>query len=143
MNELEILIERFKQHGYKMTPQRRTILQTLCMPGTHLAAEQIYEQVRQTMPDVSIATIYNTLRELVSIGVVHELELGFGKHFYEVARMPHAHLVCLHCNVVRDIAIDQNDLRTLIAAGDGFVPISYEIVVQGYCADCYRMLQAN
>ncbi|MBN1933123.1 MAG: transcriptional repressor [Anaerolineae bacterium] len=136
MSELTILIDRFKQQGYKMTPQRRAILHMLAGPGVHLTAEKIHEQVHKTMPDLSLATVYNTLRELVSVKVVRELELGLGKHYYEVARARHAHLICLHCNEVYDLSVNWEDLGALLSASNGFTPLSYEIVVQGYCADC-------
>lgn len=136
MTELTALIDQFKQRGYKMTPQRRAILRMLSALGTHLTAEQIYEQVRGTMPDLSLATVYNTLRELVSIEVVRELELGLGKRYYEVARAQHAHLLCLNCNKVYDLPVDWDDLGILLSSGNGFIPLSYEIVVHGYCANC-------
>lgn len=136
MNEIDAFIAQFKQKGYKITPQRRTILATLCTPDTHLTADQIGEQVRKMMPDVSIATIYNTLHELVSAGVVRELDLGWGKRCYELARPIHAHRICTRCNSVYDVDLDWDRLVQLVQVGDGFVPLAYQVVVQGYCAGC-------
>ncbi len=136
MTELTTLIEQFKQQGHKMTPQRRAILRVLEVPGTHLTAEQIYERVRETMPDLSLATVYNALRELVSAEVLRELELGLGKRYYEMAGLQHVHLLCLNCNNVHDLLVDWDHLGPLLASGNGFTPLSYEIVVHGYCANC-------
>ena len=49
--ECEELVRKFKRHGYKMTPQRRAILEEIAVPGAHPTAEQIHESVRQSMPD--------------------------------------------------------------------------------------------
>ena len=66
MNQQDLVVT-FKQHGYKMTPQRRAILEAITAAESHPSAEQLYEVVRESMPDTSRATVYNTLRELVTI----------------------------------------------------------------------------
>jgi Fe2+ or Zn2+ uptake regulation protein len=132
----EDLVRKFKRHGYKMTPQRRAILEAIAVPGSHPTAEQIHESVRQTMPDTSLATVYNTLRELLAIHEVHELDLGHGMRRYEIARGEHVHLVCLNCQCIRDMPADFAELKSLVAEHDSFQPVRYDVTIYGYCDQC-------
>jgi Fur family transcriptional regulator, stress-responsive regulator len=132
----EDLVRKFKRHGYKMTPQRRAILEAIAMPGAHPTAEQIHESVRQSMPDTSLATVYNMLRELLAIQEVYELDLGHGVRRYEIAEEEHAHLVCLNCQCIRDMPADFDHLKAMVAEHDGFRPVRYDVTVYGYCDEC-------
>ena len=130
------LVWKFKQHGYKMTPQRRAIIEIIADCTIHPTAEQIYEKVLQRMPDISLATVYNTLRELVSIDQVYELNLGHGVRRYELSRFEHAHLVCLRCGKIVDTPGDFGRLISLFQDLDGFRPVRHEVTILGFCSAC-------
>jgi Fe2+ or Zn2+ uptake regulation protein len=135
--ECEELVHKFKRHGYKMTPQRRAILEELTVATPdHPTAEKIHEAVLQRMPDTSLATVYNTLRELVAVHEVHELDLGQGVRRYEIVDCEHAHLVCINCQCVQDLQADFGQLRGLLTQHNGFHPIRYDVTVYGYCDEC-------
>jgi Fur family peroxide stress response transcriptional regulator len=120
-----------------MTPQRRAILEELILSTPeHPTAEQIHEAVLRHMPDTSLATVYNTLRELVAVHEVHELDLGQGVRRYEVRDCEHAHLVCINCQCVRDLPADFGQLRALLSQHNGFHPVRYDVIVYGYCDAC-------
>jgi Fe2+ or Zn2+ uptake regulation protein len=88
------------------------------------------------MPDLSLATVYNTLRELVTVREVRELDVGQGVRRYEISPHEHAHLVCVNCQCVRDLPADFAQLRTLLRQHNGFHPIRYDVTVYGYCDEC-------
>ena len=132
----EDLVRKFKRHGYKMTPQRRAILEAVAVLSAHPTAEQIHDSVRQSMPDTSLATVYNTLRELVAVHEVHELDLGHGVRRYEIAEGEHAHLVCLNCKCIVDMPADFEHLKAVVAEHDGFQPVRYDVTIYGYCNRC-------
>lgn len=135
--ECEKLVRKFKRRGFKMTPQRRAILEELAhSTPEHPTAEQIHEAVLQRMPDTSLATVYNTLRQLVDVQVVHELDLGQGVRHYEVNEHEHAHLVCVNCQCIRDLSADFGQLRRLLKQQNGFHPVRYDVTVYGYCEEC-------
>ncbi len=135
-SEYQNLVQQFRQQGYKMTPQRRAILTVLMNGAAHLTAEQIYEQVRQDMPDISLATVYNSLRELSLAQVARELDLGGRGRHYEICRNSHAHMVCLQCGAIRDLWGRWDALPQLFAPPDDFDPLKYDLTIQGYCANC-------
>ena len=135
MSRLEELVQKFKQHGYKMTPQRRAILEILTGNTHHLTAEQIHGLVKEHMPDISLATIYNTLRELTEMGELCELDVGHGVRRYEISQVDHAHQVCLECGRIEDVVGDFEEVKSLFQCGEGFRPVRYDMTIYGYCAD--------
>ena len=143
MRQFEELVQRFKQHGYKLTSQRRAILRAIAESPPHPTAEQIYDVVRQLELDTSLATVYNTLRELVAIEELCELDLGEGVRRYERSLEEHAHLVCLRCGQIEDVPVDIARLRSLLQLADRFQPTRYCITVYGTCASCAASLSSD
>lgn len=91
-----------KQQGFRLTPQRQTILQIFqTLPqGKHLSAEDLHRSLEQKQEKISLATIYRTLKLMARMGILRELELAEGHKHYEINRpFPehHHHLVCVHC----------------------------------------------
>jgi len=137
MERLQELVQEFKQHGYKMTPQRRAIIEIIAgCTSAHPTAEQIHARMLGRMPDTSLATVYNTLRELVAIGQVYELNLGHGVRQYELSRKEHAHLVCLRCGKILDVLADLGQVALLLPEHNGFRPVRHDVTVFGYCSEC-------
>jgi Fe2+ or Zn2+ uptake regulation protein len=135
MSRFEELVQAFKQHNYKMTPQRRAILEILTGDIHHPTAEQIHELVKERMPDISLATVYNTLHELAEMDELCELELGHGVRHYEISQGDHAHRVCLICGRIEDVPGDFEKLKPLFQCGEDFCPVRYAVTIYGYCAD--------
>lgn len=143
MSRLEKLVQKFKQHGHKMTPQRRAILEVLTENTPHPTAEQIHELVKERMPDISLATVYNTLREMTEMEELCELDLGQGVRHYEIPREDHAHRVCLRCGRIEDIPADLDKIKLLFQCSEGFRPVRYVVTIYGYCADYISSIEAD
>ena len=140
MSRLEGLVQTFKQRGYKMTPQRRAILEVLTGDIHHPTAEQIHELVKERMPDISLATVYNTLHDLTDMDELYELDVGHGVRRYEISWGDHAHWVCLGCGRIEDVPGDCEKLKSLFQCGEGFCPVRYAVTIYGYCVDCVSSL---
>ena len=135
MSRLEELVQKFKQYGYKMTPQRRAILEVLTGNTPHPTAEQIHGLVRERMPDISLATVYNTLRDLAEMEELCKLNVGRKERHYEISQGEHAHRVCLKCGRIEDVSGDFEKVKSLFQCGDGFHPVRYAVTIYGYCTD--------
>jgi Fur family peroxide stress response transcriptional regulator len=136
MVSVDSLCAQLKARGRRVTPQRRAIIQVLLENHPHPTAEQILTSVRRAMPDLSLATVYNTLHELVEIGALHELDLGMGERRYDITRLDHAHLVCLGCGRVEDVPCDFESLALLPECAHGFQVIDCNVIFRGYCPVC-------
>ena len=70
INELK---ENLKEKGYKLTPQRRAILDIIIdKEGQHLTAEEIYDEVKKICPDIGLATVYRTVLLLEEVNVIYK-----------------------------------------------------------------------
>ena len=86
-----------RSHGLRVTPQRLAVLAALQATPDHPSAEEVFEEIREKMPSVSLATVYNALGELRRVGQLRALPVS-GRVRYDLAsRGPHNHLVCESC----------------------------------------------
>ena len=86
--------------GFRMTRDRRIILQVLRESGIPLTAEDVLERVNATVPGIALSTVYRTLDELVSRGSMQRTLLSNDGHaFFELVGHAHRHyMVCLGCH---------------------------------------------
>jgi Fur family ferric uptake transcriptional regulator len=132
------LLERLRERGWRLTPQRRVVAQVLNGEHVHLTAEAIHLRAQQRLPEISLATVYNTLNELVSMGEVLEVAAGAGPKRYDPnAATPHHHLVCTVCGTLRDVFPSGGRLLDLSPEDrHGFEVTGVDIVFQGLCPAC-------
>lgn len=90
------------------------------------------------LPEISLATVYNTLNELVAMGEVLEVSAGAGPKRYDPnVTMAHQHLVCTSCGALWDVFSATSDLERLGSDElHGFVLTGVEITFQGVCPTC-------
>jgi Fe2+ or Zn2+ uptake regulation protein len=136
MTPVENLCAQLRARGRRVTPQRRAIIKALFTHDTHPTADEILTSVHRVMPDMSPATVYNTLHELVEMGSLRELDLGLGERYYDVRIQEHAHLVCQQCGYVEDVPCDLSNLNTQSKHMRGFHILECNVIFQGYCPAC-------
>ena len=85
----------FTQHGLRMTRQREAVYRALCTNSNHPTAEQLLAEVHQIDPEVSQATVYNTLDTLVECGLANRIPASTsgGACRYDADIHEHVHLV--------------------------------------------------
>ena len=140
MNEIEQVLNGFHKQGYKVTPQRREILRILLNNKDHPTAEDIYRRLTERMPDVSLATVYNTLNMLKEIGMVSELSIvGEDSVRYDPNVQPHDHVCCIHCQRVVD-SEEEREKEFTEREIAGFRIFKKQITYYGYCPQCRQLL---
>ena len=128
-------MQKFKDIGLKLTPQRLAILDFLEGNTDHPSAEDIYKAVSIQHPTMSFATVYNTLDSLREKGYVLELSIDPAKKRFDPCTELHHHLICTSCKKVRDIHKDfALDLPDQVK-GD-FRVTGNHIEFYGICAAC-------
>ena len=130
------LCAQLRAEGRRVTPQCRAIIEVLQENNSHPTAEQVFARVRSVMPDLSPATVYNTLHKLVQIGTLRELDLGRGERHYDVNTEGHDHLVCLGCERVEDVPHDRETLVLPPEHAHGFQIVDCSVIFRGYCPAC-------
>ena len=132
------LLDRLRARRWRLTPQRRVIAEVLRGDHVHLTAEEVLARARKRLPEVSLATVYNTLNELVSMGEVQQVDAGGRPTRYDPnTEDGHHHLVCLKCGDLRDVHPRGLDALELPRSQRfGYRIVNREVLFQGYCSDC-------
>ena len=132
------LLERLRGRGWRMTSQRRVVAEVLDGDHVHLTADEVHARAVQRLPEISRATVYNTLRELVSLDEVIEVSTdGRAKRYDPNAHHPHQHLVCSNCGTIRDVHPTGDPLAALPEQERfGFTMSEVEVTYRGLCPSC-------
>ena len=131
------LLTRLRQRGWRLSPQRRVVAEVLVGDHVHLTAEEVHDRARSLLPEISRATVYNTLNELLAMGELQAVDVTDGARRYDpnVAGR-HDHLVCESCHAIRDVppAILRPELDD--GARAGYLVRTAEVTYRGLCPEC-------
>ena len=118
--------------------QRELILETLKSFKTHPTAEQLYLQVKQEMPQISLGTVYRNLNILVEKGKIRKVDsLESSSVRYDARSDEHSHLVCTKCGTVKDLDLSYfYSVDKLLKEKFDFTVTEHNIVLKGLCSDC-------
>ncbi len=135
---VEQLAEQLREAGHRLTAPRRAVLTVLAEATEHLPADRIHELAAAHTPEVNLASVYRTLQLLGELGLAHEVRLGDGRGYWELAHGEDAyHLHCLRCRSVTHHAGDTvRQVRAHLGDAHGFRAESVDLVVHGVCAAC-------
>ena len=139
-NRLAKMINRMKERGFRLTPQRMAVVKILASDEEHLSAENIYERVKADFPFTSLATIYKTLTLLKGLGEVMELGFVDDSNRYDGARpYPHPHLICTKCRTILDPDLPAlSELPKKLAKKTGYHILDHRLDFFGVCPRCQR-----
>ena len=136
--KLDELVERCRDRGMNVTPQRMAIYRALLEADDHPSPEALYRRVLPGMPSMSLATIYKALDALVSLGLVQEVSATGDVKRYDGNMERHHHLVCTGCGAIRDFEDDALDRVAPPRRLGGFVAHTVSVQIAGLCASCVR-----
>lgn len=82
----------FHQHDLRCTHQRELVFAGLAATKAHPTAEELYQTLHRQDPNISLATVYNTLDALTAVGLVRKLPGSSGACRYDADTSPHVHV---------------------------------------------------
>ena len=129
------MLSALKKAGFRLTRQRRAIIEFIAGREDHPSARQIFE-VLQTMTSISFATIYNTLETLVEIDLIKEIDFEHDENRYDTNLTPHLNLVCIKCGSIQDVKFKLPVTPEQIKADTKFTTTNYRLEYMGICAHC-------
>ncbi len=134
------LVAILRQHGYKLTPQRRAIMRVIAFSQDHLTPNAIYERVHQEHPNIGLVTIYRTLEILVELKLICELHGGDSCPSYTISALGHHHhLICTNCGKVVDFTgSDLTELEQRLSLETKFKINSHMLEFTGLCQACQK-----
>lgn len=137
------LPERLRARGFRLTPQRQLVLDTVDALG-HATPEEIGNRVRQSSPGVNITTVYRSLELLEQLGLVRHTHLGHGAPTYHASGDDHLHTVCHSCGRVSSLPpAVMGEVVERLAAEQGFAVDVGHVAISGLCRDCQERSPAE
>ncbi|RMF27089.1 MAG: transcriptional repressor [Cyanobacteria bacterium J083] len=130
------IITTLKAKGLRVTPQRYAIYANLASRQDHPTVEQLLQDLNETLPISSQATVYSSLQTLREVGLVREILLEEGRCRYDANIAKHHHFRCRCCGKIRDIAWENFADLNLDNLDLPVKAESYEVIVQGICDTC-------
>jgi Fur family ferric uptake transcriptional regulator len=131
--------------GLKVTAQRLDILEAVRSGPSHFTAQEIFEAVTATSPDIGFATVYRFLRTLSERRFVTEVRMGGMPARYEwAAKQHHDHLTCSSC--ARIVEFENPEIERLqerVAKQHGFHLTTHVLELYGICPDCRKASQMS
>jgi Fur family ferric uptake transcriptional regulator/Fur family peroxide stress response transcriptional regulator len=122
-----------------LTKQRQTVLRVIRDSEKHLTANEVFEEARSLLPGISFATVYNSLRYLLTEGLIGEIRLGLDAHRYDRNVSRHDHAVCNICGTIVDLklALPAHVFERATELSN-FKAESIELTVRGRCPGCSK-----
>ena len=128
-----------KQKGFKLTPQRRLIVEYIHDNESHLTAEEIIEFVGERAPGIDKSTVYRTLDLLENTGCVIKSEVDGHFIYHHTEEGHHHHLVCRSCG--RSMDCSENifaEMKKNLMTKYGFKADLKHMMINGLCPDCIK-----
>ena len=139
LTEREV-VTTLRQHGYKLTRQRRVVIQAIGSTEDHHTPIAIYEKVHQDYPNIGLVTIYRTLEILARLKLICELHAGGSCHSYTIsASGHHHHLICSNCGrVINFTGCELEELQQSLSKETGFRIDGHLLEFIGLCQTCQK-----
>ncbi len=133
------LAEELREQGFRVTPQRAIILETIAHQGGHLSVQQVYEKAQERLPGLNLATVYRAVESLHEAGLVDLYSKGTDPVRFSL-RDPddvHGHMICRSCGA--DYRLEAPSLHMIhdqIRSSYGFDIDIHHLLLEGCCPSC-------
>lgn len=125
------LIDRLKGAGLRPTKQRIALAKLLFQDeDRHVSAEQLHTEAQAIGSRISLATVYNTLNQFTTHGLLRAVVVGPGKSYFDTNVRPHHHFYCEETGLLRDIPAGHIAMPNLPEPPDGSRIKSVEVVIR-------------
>ena len=121
----------------KRSRQRDAIMAFLSTRKDHPTADVVYQEIRNTIPNISLGTVYRNLAQLSERGDILRLPCDGKVDHFDADTRPHYHFICNRCGCVQDIEMPYSDSLDQLASEnfDGIIT-KHALLFEGVCKDC-------
>ena len=116
------LLDRCEFLGIRLTGQRKAVVQALEMSSDHPNVAELHQRAADLDPNITIATVYRTVKLLEEVGLIEKYDFGDGIARYEDAeREHHDHLIDIRSGRVIEFVDEEiEELQRRIARRLGY-----------------------
>lgn len=117
--------------GLRPTRQRLRLGWLLFGAGDrHVTAERLYEEALAARAPISLATVYNTLNQFTSAGLLREIAVDGAKTYFDTNLADHQHFLTDEAHVLVDLPQQLIDLSRLPELPEGMEIDRIDVVVR-------------
>ncbi|WP_018124527.1 Fur family transcriptional regulator [Desulfovibrio oxyclinae] len=127
--------------NFRLSKQRRVILEELRKVTSHPTADEVYDMVRKILPRISLGTVYRNLEFLNSQGMVLKLGGPGEQKRFDGNPDPHPHIRCEVCSRIADIMCEVSDPVLPEGEEQGFTVHHCNVEFVGVCPECRAACQ--
>lgn len=121
---------KLREAGIPPTLQRLAIAEVMLARPVHLSAEQVLARVRAFVPEVSRATVYNTLKLFREKNMVRELVVDPERVFYDSNTAPHYHLFDVRTGELSDVSAEELQVVGTPRLPDGLELEEVDVIIR-------------
>lgn len=129
--------------GFRLSKQRKVILEELRKVTTHPTADEVYDMVRKIIPRISLGTVYRNLEFLSSKGLVLKLGAPGEQKRFDGTPEPHPHIRCSVCTRVADVECDIDVPEIPAEFTNGYTILNTNVEFVGICPECQAAEQVS
>ncbi len=126
------IVEFFRQHKFRATPQRVAVYKYLWENRTHPDVEEIYHSVVKDNPSFSKTTVYNSVEALAEYGLIIPVRIDSQRIHYDANPNFHGHFICNCCKKIFDFDISKIENKGI----DNFNITQQDVYYSGLCPQC-------
>jgi Fur family transcriptional regulator, iron response regulator len=124
-------VQRLKQAGLRPTRQRIALADLLFSSAhRHVTAEQLHGEAGAAGTRISLATVYNTLHQFTTAGLLREVVVEAGRSYFDTNIGSHHHFYYEDSGDIVDIAADNVAFASLPATPDGHEIAAVDVVIR-------------
>lgn len=129
----ETTIERLcREKHLRLTGQRRVVARVLSDSPDHPDVDTVYRRASRLDPNISIATVYRTLKLFEDADVLTRHDFGGGRARYEEAGDHHDHLIDIETGAVKEFYdAELEEMKSRIAERLGFDLVDHRLELYG------------
>ena len=120
---------------HRHSKQREAILGQLAAHCDHPTAETLYAELKESMPSLSLATVYRNLKQLEDWGDVVSVVTD-GARRYDYNTEPHSHFFCRECGAVIDYMTGAEEILEIGRRNFAGIVETCSSNFYGICPDC-------
>ena len=125
------VIARLRDVNLRPTCQRIALAKMLFEgDDRHITAEMLHQETQKTNTRISLATIYNTLNQFSSAGLLREIVVDSQRCYFDTNTTDHHHFFFEKTNELKDIAVGDVVLAIVPLAPAGTVIKRIDVVVR-------------
>ncbi len=120
----------------RLTRQRREVYDVLLEQRDHPTATELFIRVKERVPSISLATVYNCLETLAGAGLVKQVNLDRAPSRYCPNLDDHGHFHCTSCGAISDVDFKDGPQHSRLRLPRGSVVSQIDVAIKGLCPEC-------